>query len=182
MSGRQDDRSTVTTAQLCDDDDKMSITTEKSLQRSIQSLEQSIEILKDTSNTLQANNGKTRYLSNVMLQCNRNHYLATEFDMERATKDLNEEIDPIMNSLQDHLSKQLDRLKRDIYHLQEKYNKNQELLDLENADAKSSQNIGVNKRVNTPDVMMGPLSDEQFNELKMLTAQIQSKRLELNNL
>lgn len=176
---RQSDRSVVVTIQLCDN---MSITTDQSLQRSIQSLEESIKILKDTSDTLKTNNVKTRYLSNTMLQCNRNHYLATEFDMERATKDLNEEIDPIMNSLQDHLSKQLDRLKREINQLQEKYSKNQELLDLENADAKNSQNAGLNKRMNTPDVMMGPLSDEQFSELKMLAAQIQSKKLELNNL
>lgn len=160
----------------------MSIT-DKSLERSIQPLKQSINILEATSKALKQTNARTRYLSSVMLQCNRNHYLATEFDMERATKDLNEEIDPIMNSLQDHLSKQLDRLKRDIKYLQEKYNKNRELLISENGDGSNgNSNAGLNEKVSTPDVMMGPVSDEQFNELKRLTAQIQSKKLELENL
>lgn len=51
----------------------MSIT-DKSLERSIQSLEQSINILKDTSKALKQTNARTRYLSNVMLRCNRNYY------------------------------------------------------------------------------------------------------------
>ena len=51
----------------------MSIT-DKSLERSIQPLEQSINILEATSKALKQTNARTRYLSNVMLRRNRNYY------------------------------------------------------------------------------------------------------------
>ncbi|KAG0665534.1 DASH complex subunit spc19 [Monosporozyma unispora] len=150
------------------------------LDESIWHLEESITILQDSLATLNKNSQETNYLSKKMLQCHTQHLLATEFDMERATKDLNEEIDPIAKSLQDHLTKQLERIQRDVNKLEEKYKKNQAMLE-EDA-SRNDRNSLTTPRLSTPDVMMGPLSDDQFSELKRLTAEIQAKKTELEGL
>lgn len=157
---------------------------DRSLHESIWHLEESITTLQDSLDVLKKNSEETRYLSQKMLTCNRQHLLATEFDMERATKDLNEEIDPITRSLQDHLSKQLGRLQQDIQSLQQKQKKNESLLrereDVHDND--SSTRRSVTPGGTSTGVRMGTLSDEQFNELKELTAKIQAKREELESL
>lgn len=159
---------------------------DRALDESIWHLEESISILQDSLASLDKNSRETDYLSKKMLQCHTQHLLATEFDMERATKDLNDEIDPITKSLQDHLSKQLQRVQTDVNKLEEKYKKNQTMLaedanntnDNSNNDRKSL----TGAKLSTPDVLMGPLSDDQFNELKRLTAEIQAKKTELESL
>lgn len=156
---------------------------DRALDESIWHLEESITILRDSLGNLKKNSQETRYLSQRMMQCHRQHLLATEFDMERATKDLTEQIDPIAKSLQDHLEKQVHRMERELNNLEEKYEKNQTLLgDSKGDDNGDKKNITHTPRLSTPDVLMGPLSDTQFNELKRLTAEIQAKKLELQSL
>ncbi|CAL9737174.1 DASH complex subunit Spc19p [Monosporozyma servazzii] len=155
----------------------------RALDESIWHLEESISILQDSLASLDKNSRETDYLSKKMLQCHTQHLLATEFDMERATKDLNDEIDPITKSLQDHLSKQLERVQTDVNKLEEKYKKNQAMLaeDASNNSDNDRKSLG-DAKLSTPDVLMGPLSDDQFNELKRLTAEIQAKKIELESL
>lgn len=143
-------------------------------------LEECITTLQNTVDTLQSQSKETTHLCNVILQCNKQHSLATEFDMERATKDLNEEVEPLLKPLGDKLQKHVLQLQRNLDNLsQQKLDNGQTLQDIQD----KQQTLLKGKSSNsTLDVMMGPATKEQMSQLKDLNAAIEQKRQELRSL
>ncbi|CCK68132.1 Spc19p KNAG_0A04600 [Huiozyma naganishii CBS 8797] len=153
-----------------------------SLKECLWCLEDSVSLLADCNRTLSRNNDDHRFITQKLLQCDREHMLATEFDMERATKDLNEDVQPLMRLKDMLVQRSLPRLKDDLHELEKVKRENEvTLLEMESSAVYQNESTLTSGDVNTNpgDVVVGPISQERLQQLKNLNLEIEQKRQQL---
>lgn len=101
--------------------------------------------------------------------------------MERATKDLSEEVEPLLKPLGEKLQKHVLQLQRDLDGLaQQRADNRQTLRDIQ--DKQRALLLETPAPNTTLDVMVGPATREQMQQLKELNAAIEEKRNQLRAL
>lgn len=142
------------------------------LERSADSLESTVGLLKGSVETLKKNSGPNTYLTQTMLKSRRVFELVLEYDVQRAKLDLIEEVEPLVSVLQDKLGKSLNKMRRELDTLQQTYELNKLRLN-----KKSYTDFDVSTDV----VIMGSTTNEELEELRKLKQQKEmlQKKLEL---
>lgn len=134
------------------------------LDDSVWYLEESVALMQESVETLKRNSEENKYITQVMLQCSKACELIPEFDVERARNDLNEEVEPLVSTLQEKLKKSLSKMKRELDTLNQTYELN--ALRLNNSN--NNENMDTNIDISTDVVVMTSSTNEELEELKEL--------------
>ena len=135
----------------------------ESLQQSVESLEDTIVILRNSVAKLEKNSQSNNHLTQTMLKSKRVFELVPEYDVQEAKLDLIEEVEPLVKTLEDKLEKSMVRMKREADTLQQTYELNKLRL---NKDVIHRGDNDISMDV----VVMASSTNEELEELKMLKA------------
>lgn len=135
----------------------------ESLQQSVESLEDTIVILRNSVAKLEKNSQSNNHLTQTMLKSKRVFELVPEYDVQEAKLDLIEEVEPLVKTLEDKLEKSMVRMKREADTLQQTYELNKLRL---NKDVSQRGDNDISMDV----VVMASSTNEELEELKMLKA------------
>ncbi|QLL31879.1 hypothetical protein HG536_0C00460 [Torulaspora globosa] len=136
------------------------------LERSVESLETTVGLLRDSVGTLEKNSKPNVYLTQTMLQSRRVFELMLEYDVQRAKLDLIEEVEPLVTTLQDKLEKSINRMRRELDTLQQTYELNKLRLSKNNSSIGGPGNAEFD--VSTDAVIIASSTNEELEELKKL--------------
>lgn len=135
------------------------------LERSVESLETTVGLLRGSVATLEKNSKPNVYLTQTMLQSRRVFELMLEYDVQRAKLDLIEEVEPLVTTLQDKLEKSINRMRRELDTLQQTYELNRLRLS-KNSSVAGPANAEFD--VSTDAVIIASSTNEELEELKKL--------------
>ncbi|CCF56920.1 hypothetical protein KAFR_0B06230 [Kazachstania africana CBS 2517] len=153
----------------------------EALESSVVSLESTISLLQDSIETLKTDSKDNNYLTDTMLRCNQVFELIPEFDIERARNDLNEEVEPLIRTLQEKLKKSLSKMTRELDTLKQTFELNQ--LRLNNTATNNETDLSSDDiNVSTDDVVMASSTNEELEELKRLRLKREELQERLNQL
>ncbi|QLQ82287.1 hypothetical protein HG537_0H00480 [Torulaspora globosa] len=136
------------------------------LERSVESLESTVELLRDSVVGLEKNSRPNVWLTQTMLQSRRVFELMLEYDVQRAKLDLIEEVEPLVTTLQDKLEKSINRMKRELDTLQQTYELNKLRLSKNHNAIGGSGSAEFD--VSTDAVVIASSTNEELEELRKL--------------
>lgn len=149
------------------------------LERSVESLETTVGLLKGSVGTLERNSKPNVYLTQTMLQSRRVFELMLEYDVQRAKLDLIEEVEPLVTTLQDKLEKSINRMRRELDTLQQTYELNKLRLSKNSTATAGAGNADFD--VSTDAVIIASSTNEELEELKNLKQQKEALRTRLED-
>lgn len=148
------------------------------LERSVESLETTVGLLKGSVETLEKNAKPNVYLTQTMLQSKRVFELMLEYDVQRAKLDLIEEVEPLVTTLRDKLDKSINRMRRELDTLQQTYELNKLRLTKNSTSTGGYKNMDFD--VSTDAVIVASSTNEELEELKKLKQQKEALRMKLD--
>ncbi|AQZ11358.1 SPC19 (YDR201W) [Zygosaccharomyces parabailii] len=136
----------------------------ESLTCSVNYLENSNKLLRDSVKQLKKNGESNNFLAQTMLDCKRVFELVPEYDVHKAKLDLIEEVEPLVRTLEEKLDRSVVRMKRELETLQQTCELNKLRL------SKSRDMDSTDLELSTDAVVITSSTNEELEQLKILKA------------